>query len=117
MSNRNLRVNELIHREISTVLRQRYQVEAAPITITEVRVSPDILDARVFVGIVGDEATVEAKMKWLRSKARDIRERVANTIVLKNIPRFEYVLDDSAVRGTRMIQLLDDLHQRERKPE
>lgn len=109
MSNRTLRVNELVQREISDILRKRYQAEAVAITISEVRVSPDLRDARVFVSIVGDDATAEAKLKWLRSKAVDIREEVGRKIVLKYLPKFEYMLDKSAVRGARILQVLDEI--------
>ena len=37
MSNRTVRVNELVQRELSAILRQRYQTESVAITITEVR--------------------------------------------------------------------------------
>ena len=55
MSNRTVRVNELVQREISDILRKHYQSEAVTITISEVRVSPDLRDARVFVSVVGDD--------------------------------------------------------------
>jgi ribosome-binding factor A len=109
MSNRTLRVNELVQREISDILRKRYQSEAVAITITEVRVAPDLRDARVFVSIVGDEATVEEKLRWLRARAPEIREEVGRRIVLKYLPKFDYVLDRSVVRGSRILQLLDEI--------
>jgi ribosome-binding factor A len=107
MSNRTVRVNELVQRELNDILHKRYQSEAVAITITEVRVSPDLRDARAFVSIVGDEATVEQKLRWLRSKAREIREEVGRRIVLKFLPKFEYVIDTSSARGTRLLQMLD----------
>lgn len=109
MSNRTLRVNELVQREISDILRKRYQAEAVAITITEVRVSPDLRDARVFVSIVGDAETVEQKLRWLRHQARDIREEVSRRIVLKYLPKFDYVLDKSTSRSTRVLGLLDEI--------
>jgi ribosome-binding factor A len=109
MSNRTLRVNELVQREISDILRKRYQSEAVAITITEVRVAPDLRDARVFVSIVGDESTVEEKLRWLRAHAPEIREEVGRRIVLKYLPKFDYVLDRSASRGSRILQLLDEI--------
>ena len=117
MSNRTRRVNELIQREISDILRKRYQSEAVAITISEVRVSPDLRDARVFVSIVGDEATAEAKLRWLKSKAGEIREEVGKRIVLKYLPKFDYVLDKSVIRGARILQVLDEIeHPRAKKP-
>ena len=117
MSNRTVRVNELVQREISDILRKHYQSEAVAVTITEVRVSPDLRDARVFVSVVGNAEVAAEKMRWLRSKASAIREEVGRRIVLKYLPRFEYVLDESAVRGARILQVLDELeHPPERKP-
>ncbi len=118
MSNRTLRVNELVQREISDILRKRYQAEAVALTVTEVRVAPDLRDARVFVSIVGSDDLAEEKLAWLRSKAGEIREEIGRRIVLKYLPKFEYVLDKSAARGARILQVLDEIeHPREKKKE
>ncbi len=109
MSNRTVRVNELVQREISDILRKRYQTEAVAVTVSEVRVSPDLRDARVFVAVVGDEETAEAKLKWLRSIARDIRDEVGRRIVLKYLPKFEFVLEQSAIRGARILRVMDEI--------
>ena len=109
MSNRTLRVNELIQREISDILRKRYQSEAVAITVTEVRVSPDLRDARVFVAVVGDEDVAAEKLRWLRSKAPEIRGEVGRRIVLKYLPKFDYILDHSAIKGARILQVLDEI--------
>lgn len=109
MSNRTLRVNELIQRELGDILHKRYRSEAVAITVTEVRVSPDLRDGRVFVSIVGDEAVVEEKMRWLHRHAREIRVELGRRIVLKYLPKIDFVFDKSTVRGTRLIGLLDEL--------
>jgi ribosome-binding factor A len=109
VSNRTIRVNELIQREISDILRKRYQSEAVAVTITEVRVSPDLRDARVFVSVLGDAEHSEEKLKWLRSKAAEIRGEVGRRIVLKYLPKFDYILDESAIRGSRILQVLDQV--------
>ncbi len=113
MSNRTLRVNELIQRELGDILRRHYQNEAVAITITEVRVSPDLRDGRVFVSIFGDEAVAEEKLRWLRRQAPDIREEVSRRIVLKYLPKLEYVLDNSGERGSRIMRLLDEVGEAE----
>lgn len=109
MSNRTVRVNELVQRELGDILRRRYQSEAVNVTITEVRVSPDLRDARVFVAVVGDAEAAEAKLRWLRAQAGAIRAEVGHRIVLKYLPKFEYVLDHSAARGARILQVLDEV--------
>ncbi len=109
MSNRTLRVNELIQRELGDILHRVYQSEAVAITITEVRVAPDLRDGRVFVSIVGDEATVQDRLRWLRREAPAIRTELGRRIVLKYLPKLDYVFDKSAARGTRLMRLLDEI--------
>lgn len=109
MSNRTIRVNELVQRELSDILHRHYQSEAVAITITEVRVSPDLHEGKVFISIVGNEETAQQKMRWLRSKASEIRFELGRRIVLKFLPKFEYVLDESVIRGARLSKLIDDL--------
>ena len=65
MSNRTLRVNELLQRELSDILRKQYQSETVAVTITEIRVAPDLRDARVFVSVIGDEDELQRKLRWL----------------------------------------------------
>jgi ribosome-binding factor A len=118
VSNRTLRVNELVQRELSDILRQHYQSEAVAITITEVRVAPDLRDARVFVSVVGSEEVATEKLRWLRAKAGAIREEISRRIILKYLPKFEYLLDHSAARGARILQVLDEVdHPKPKSPD
>lgn len=109
MSNRTLRVSELLQREFSDILRKRYQSESVAVTITEIRVAPDLHDARVFVSVVGDEALLNEKLRWLREHNREISHELGRRVVLKFMPRFEYVADRSLERGARLMKLLDEL--------
>ncbi len=109
MSNRTIRINELMQREISAILRQRYQAEAVAVTITEVRVAPDLRDARVFFSVIGDAATSTEKTRWLRREAPAIREELSRRIVLKYLPKMEYVLDESSVVSNRVLHILDEI--------
>lgn len=109
MSNRTVRVNELVQRELSDILHRLYQSEAVAITITDVKVSPDLHDARVLISVLGSEEVAEQKLRWLRTKATEIRQELARRIVLKFLPKFEYSLDKSVGRVERITRLLDQL--------
>ncbi|MBI5771693.1 MAG: 30S ribosome-binding factor RbfA [Verrucomicrobia bacterium] len=109
MSNRTLRINELVQREINDVLHTRWQSEAVAITATEVRVSPDLRDGRVFVSIVGSDEEAEAKLRWLRGKAGEIRAEIGRRIILKYLPKFDYLLDRTAARGARIMEVLEEI--------
>jgi ribosome-binding factor A len=109
MSNRTVRINELVQRELSDILRRRYQSEAVALTITEVRVAPDLRDARVFVAIVGSDEEGAERLRWLRRQAPAIREELGRRIVLKYLPKFDYLLDKSAARSVRVLSILDEI--------
>ncbi|HEX3730810.1 MAG TPA: ribosome-binding factor A, partial [Opitutaceae bacterium] len=89
--------------------------EAVALTVTEVRVSPDMRDGRVFVAVVGSEDFAADRLRWLRRKAREIREELGRRIVLKFLPRLEYRLDESSVRSARLITLLDQLDAKDKE--
>ena len=109
MSNRTVRINELVQRELNGILRRRYQEESVAITITEVKVAPDLRDGKVRVAIVGDDETVEKLLVWLRRKSPEIREELGRLITLKFLPKLVYALDETTPRSARVLAMLDDL--------
>jgi ribosome-binding factor A len=117
MSNRTIRVNELLRRELGDILRKHYQLEAVAMTVTEVRVAPDLRDAIVFVAVVGEPEFAQQKMRWLRRQAAAIREEIGRRIVLKFLPKLEYRLDDKTPKANRILGLLDELGPVEEKQE
>jgi ribosome-binding factor A len=116
MSNRTVRVSELIQREISAYLHTHYRGEAVRITITGAVVSPDFHDGRVFYSVLGDAKQTAECARWLQAKLPEIRQVVARQVVLKRVPLLELVLDPGPERGTRVVQLLDEIEHPDRPP-
>lgn len=107
MPNRIVRVNELIQREVSDILRRHHTAEAVAITIAEVRISPDLRDGRVFVSIVGDAEQAAERFRWLQSMAPEVRSELARRVTLKFLPRLTYVLDTSTEKVASLLRTLD----------
>jgi ribosome-binding factor A len=116
MSTRTLRVNELIHRELSALLRKRHQEEAACITLTGVEVTPDTKEGRVFVAVTGDDDLAVAKLRWLRSISKDLRFELGRLIVLRHMPVLRFEIDVSTPRGNRILGIMDDLERAPKAP-
>ncbi len=116
MSTRTLRVNELIHRELSNLLRRKYNADAASITITAVEVTPDVRLGKVFIAVTGDDEQAADRMKWLRKHAQELRFALGDIIILKHMPVLTYELDTVTDRGNRILGLLDDIVVKEKKP-
>lgn len=115
-STRVLRVNELIQREMSNLLRRKYNADAAPITITAVQCTPDVREAKVFVSVTGDDEQTADRMKWLRKHNKELRFALGDIIILKHMPVFTFVLDEVTDRGNRILGLLDEIADKEKKP-
>lgn len=115
-STRVLRVNELIQREMSNLLRRKYNADAAPITITAVQCTPDVREAKVFVSITGDDEQTAERVKWLRKHNKELRFALGDIIILKHMPVFTFVLDEVTDRGNRILGLLDEIAEKEKPP-
>ena len=108
-STRNLRVNELLQRELSSLLRRKYNNEAASITITAVEVTPDVRQGKIFVSVTGDEEQTADRLKWLRKHNKELRFALGDIIILKHMPVFTFELDTVTDRGNRILGILDDI--------
>lgn len=109
-SQRQLRVGEQVRHALSEVL-QRGEVldpliETTVISISEVRMSPDLKIATAFVsplGVEDDAAVIEA----LNNHAKFIRGRVSGALrQMKYMPEFRFRLDESFDNFARIDQLL-----------
>jgi ribosome-binding factor A len=108
-STRQLRVGELIQRELSNILRKKHQAESVAITIVAVEVTPDAREGTVHVAITGTAVEAEQKLKWLRKHAQELRFALGDIITLKHMPVLTYELDTVNDRGNRILGLLDEI--------
>ncbi|MBP7140523.1 MAG: 30S ribosome-binding factor RbfA [Opitutaceae bacterium] len=115
MSNRTLRINELVQREMSDFLRKKYQSESVTLTITAVEVASDLRTGKAFVGVIGDDAHCLDRLRWLRRHREEIRRELGKRVILKWNPRWEFVLDDSGDRGARILRALTEIEEHDRK--
>ena len=77
------------------------------VTVTDVKTSPDLRHARVYVSILGAPAEREASLEGLRSAHGYLQRQVARELRLKNTPELDFVLDTTAERAFRVEELLD----------
>lgn len=110
-SQRQLRVGEALRHAVVRILARGHfrdpVLAAAQITVTEVRVSPDLHNATVFVVPFGggDAAPVVAA---LSRAAGYFRGQVAQEVELRYAPDLRFALDDSFAAAERVGQLLHD---------
>ena len=111
MSQRITRINALLQREISEQMRRHYRSDTAAITISDVSVSADLRNAKIYYSVLGDDAEIAASQQLFRRIGKDIRQRVSREITLKYFPTFYYTYDPSLERGAEINEILDQLDQ------
>ncbi|MBN8815670.1 MAG: 30S ribosome-binding factor RbfA [Sphingomonas sp.] len=110
---RTLRVGEQVRHVLSEIL-QRGDVHdetlaSHMVSITEVRMSPDLRHATVFVKpLLGkDEAAV---LKALRTNTAYLQREVAHRVKMKYAARLKFLADESFDEGSHIDALLRDPH-------
>jgi ribosome-binding factor A len=111
MTERTRRLDELLREEISEVIRRDVDdPRIGFLTITDVEVAPDLRHANVWVSVIG---SAEEKQQTLRALAHAmpfVRQRLGR-LRLKRIPDLHVKEDETAVRGTRVMKILEELEQ------
>lgn len=80
------------------------------VTITAVRVTPDLSKAHVYYTVLGDEKEVKGTHAGLQSAAPFLRTETSRRIRLRTIPELEFHLDDTPVKGQRVDEIIDEIH-------
>ena len=97
-SQRQLRVGEELRHLISNaLLRESFYdqiIENNTITITEVNVSPDLKNAKVYIMPLGGENKLEVLDSLNKSNGR-IKKLISNNINLRQIPKLQFKIDET----------------------
>ena len=111
MSNlRHERVRELLKRAIGEAIRREFLVnDVGLITVNDVEVGGDLKSAVVFITILGNAGQQKRGLQVLEEHRIRLQGLVAKAVVLKYTPTLKFIMDDSIVRGNRVLQILDEL--------
>ncbi len=108
-SQRQLRVGEELRHALVEILRDSHardpDLRDANVTVSEVRVSPDLSNATVFVMPFGGQK-IGSTVAALNRAAPYFRTRVAQAVKLRHAPRFAFALDTSFSYAAKIDDLL-----------
>jgi len=112
-SQRQLRVSEAIRHALSDILvREDFfdpDLANIPITISEISISPDLSNARVYTMPLGG-VKVERVLPALNRLAPLIQTLLAKRVQLRRVPRLKFFLDSSFDNAARMNSLLNSIN-------
>lgn len=78
------------------------------VTITEVRTSPDLRHATVFVSVFGDEKERESTLEALEELRIGLQGEIAAHLRMKNTPILKFEYDDSVERASHINEVLNE---------
>lgn len=108
-SQRQERLNSQFKEELAELLRKVKDPRIGFVSLTDVEVTPDLKQARVYVSVLGDEAARSATMAGLRSATGFLKSELARRVRLRQMPEIEWRYDDSIARGARINELLNQV--------
>ena len=109
MSRRVERVADAIRAAIAEILlREIRDPRVGMVTITGVRLSPDLRHARVFFSVFGDEARRESALEGLRRAAGFIRRELARRVETRVSPELVFEYDVGIEESERLSRLLKE---------
>jgi ribosome-binding factor A len=110
MTARTDRIDQLLREEIGRLVTEEVaDPRIGFATITRVETTPDLRHARVWVSVIGQPTERRETVAALGRAMPFVRRELGRTLRLKRIPDLHVELDDTAERGTRVLQLLDEL--------
>jgi len=110
MSRRTSRVEEASREVLAEVLaREVKDPRVGFVTITGVKVSPDLRHARVFVSVLGEDEEVARSMAGLESARGYMRSELGKHLRLKYLPEIEFVLEHGTEEALRLANLMREV--------
>jgi ribosome-binding factor A len=107
---RHERVRELLKREIGEAIRREFHVDTVGlVTVNDVDVAGDLKSAVVFISIFGSADQQRRGLEKLQEHRIRIQSLVGQSVVLKFTPTLKFVIDDSLVRGNKVLQIIEEI--------
>lgn len=103
------RVNESVRAVVAEGVGELKDPRIGLVTVTGVRVTPDLREAIVFVSVLGSEKRRRATMAGLGSAHGVLQARINRQLSLRRTPTLTFAYDESVERGVRMTQLIEEL--------
>jgi ribosome-binding factor A len=104
------RVADQVRAEVAQLIaREVHDPGVGFVTITRVRVTPDLQLARVYYTSLGDEKARRETARALGRAAPFLRRQVGQRLRLRRVPELEFFYDESVAHQDRIEQILQEL--------
>ncbi len=82
-------------------------------TVTRVKVSDDLQNAKVFVSFINEKKEISELIEDLTSHDKQIRYYLGNKLGIKYVPKLKFFHDDTLITAERINKLMKKIHKDE----
>ena len=101
-----------VQQEISLMIaRDMKDRRVGFVTVTGVRLSPDLRHARIFISMMGSESEKQESLETLNHATGWIRHELGQRIRTKFVPEIVFQIDTSQEYGEHIDRLIDEIHE------
>ncbi|HEY3250510.1 MAG TPA: 30S ribosome-binding factor RbfA [Ignavibacteria bacterium] len=111
MSIRTERVAEEIRHQIADVLKKELsELHIGLVTVTRVRVSPDLKQAKIYLSFIGNKVPAETCIEKINLRKKQIRMGLSHKIHLRFMPELSFYYDDTIEYANHIDELIKQIH-------
>ena len=111
MSIRTEKVAEEIKHQIAGILtRDLSELKLGLVTVTRVRISKDIKNAKIYLSFIGNTESAEQCIEKVNSRKKQIRMHLGAKIHLRFVPELDFYFDDTIEYANRIDELIKEIH-------
>ena len=103
------RVNESVRAVVAEGVGALKVPRIGLVTVTGVRVTPDLAEATVYFSVLGNERKRRATLAGLESAHGVLQSRIGRQLNLRRTPTLTFMFDPSVEQGVHMTKLIEDL--------
>jgi ribosome-binding factor A len=109
MSQRVAKVESVVQQVVARAFVELLERDAAAVTVTRVDAAPDLRNANVWVGLLGDERSQERLWKLLLAIRHDVQVRLGEHMTTKFVPMLHFKQDTGGAYAEEIDRLLKGL--------
>lgn len=118
MSFRMERLGELIKRDLGEIIQREYQPDGTFVTVTNVRVTPDLSIAKVYFSVFAPGRDTQVVFEYIDEHVPGIRHKLAHRIrnQVRKVPELHFYADDTAEYVNKMETLFKKVEEQPKAP-
>jgi ribosome-binding factor A len=112
MSIRTDRVASEIQQALGLLFQREFsELADGLLTVTKVRMSPDLKNGRVYISILGGSRPHDKTLKLIQEEQPHIRHALSREVRMKFVPELRFYLDDTAENVAHIEDIFRRIHE------